>query len=672
MASSHVDARLLIAHFADFYEPITCDEIVLTQERKGTPSKLEFTVVNDNVKDVNEKQGDYFCEGNSVRLMVDNRVIWYGRIFTKKRDKQQHIKVTAYDGMFYLKKETVNGVNENWTASQIIRNIFENTPFYQNSNIGTFDDTKYRIPSVVFSYIPMLDAIQQVLDTTVEATQRIYTLFDDAGNVYLKELGNMKLDYLLTNEVFEDFDYNSTIADSTYNAICLYRKENDTITEKVVYTDDNFNIKNKNTYEGYDIFYRDSIRAWGQLAHNEEVKSTEVNLREKALAMLRTHNQKFKTLTVKECFGRIDIRAGCLIPVHLDLGDLTLNNKMMIENVKHKFRHGHHSMDMQLVGNEFVSSTVESAGRAQAENKTLDIRFNGGSSNSSGVDWGHGITVSMLNSVFKGELSGMGEIFLKHSNAYKVNPALMAAISIHETGNGTSSLCKNKKNFFGMKGKSYSSKEDGIKAGISNLSKNYIFTGRKTLESIRNKYAPLYDSSLNSHWIPGVSKYYKQIAGKEYTASLSGTGVKSDSDAVYYTSSNNPTGPNNNASMSSKVKQLINIAKTKIGCAYVWGAKGPNSFDCSGFIYWIFKQIGVSAPAPVSNQEKLGKNISYENMQPGDIIAYRSSSSPSGRHIVLYIGDGNIIHAKGKKYGVVKESITKRDKNKVISVRRLI
>ncbi|HCQ5482144.1 TPA: glucosaminidase domain-containing protein, partial [Clostridioides difficile] len=139
--------------------------------------------------------------------------------------------------------------------------------------------------------------------------------------------------------------------------------------------------------------------------------------------------------------------------------------------------------------------------------------------------------INKLNKVFKNKLSNTGNIFVKYSNAYKVNAALMAAISIHETGNGSSSLCKNKNNFFGMKGMSFSSVDEGIKKGISNLSRNYIHTGRKTLERIRDKYAPLYDSPLNKDWVPGVGKFYKQITGSTYTSNNAGTGVGSNEEA---------------------------------------------------------------------------------------------------------------------------------------------
>ncbi|GAA0229483.1 C40 family peptidase [Metaclostridioides mangenotii] len=651
MGSSHVDARLLIAHFDNFYEPITYDEIVLSIERKGTPSKLEFTVVNDNVADMKSGAIDYFCEGNSVRLVIGNRVIWHGRIFAKKRDKQQHIKVTAYDKMFYLKKESYNLVVENTTASQIIYYMFKNTPFYQNANIGKFDDTKHKIPSVVFSCVPCLDAIQQVLDTTVEATQKIYTLFDDAGIVNLKELGNMELDYYLTNEVFEDYEYNSTIADSTYNAVCLYRKEKDTVTEKVVYTDNNFNKKNKETYEGYENFYRDSIRAWGHLAHSEEVNSPEINLREKALAMLRTHNQKFKTLTVKGCFGRIDVRAGCLIPVHLDLGDLTLNNKMMVENVKHKFKHGHHTMDMQLVGNEFVSSTIESAGRAQEENKTLDIRFNGGSSSGSGQKILNGKKIQVQ---FTAYCPGGGGIEGPQKDMYgrKLMPGEMKM-----------AIPRGLWQELGYNKETIKDRQ----AQIGNTGTDKDGQVRLIVDTLDNSKPNIV--KRDGKWVCDL--VFPSMKEANQWGRKNGTLIISDGTGFTY-----PTTANGDSSMPPKVQQLINVAKTKIGCKYVYGAarnpsnKGQSVFDCSSFVQWCYYQLGIKIPGDTGSQLKAGTAVSWENRKPGDIIISQSSSSGSGRHVVLYIGNGETIEARGTAYGVVKYK--ERSKGSVLSVRRFI
>jgi uncharacterized FlgJ-related protein len=99
---------------------------------------------------------------------------------------------------------------------------------------------------------------------------------------------------------------------------------------------------------------------------------------------------------------------------------------------------------------------------------------------------------------------------------------LLAAIAVHETGNGTSSAAKNKNNIGGMMGKnglmSFSSLEEGIDKMASNLKRNYIDQGLTTIQQIQKKYAPNGaandPTNLNSYWTSGVNKYYKMFGGK--------------------------------------------------------------------------------------------------------------------------------------------------------------
>lgn len=134
----------------------------------------------------------------------------------------------------------------------------------------------------------------------------------------------------------------------------------------------------------------------------------------------------------------------------------------------------------------------------------------------------------------------MGHIFLAYSNIYKVNPALMAAVCAHETGNGTSSAIRNKNNAYGMMDPKtgsktlmvFSSLQEGIRKGISNLSRNYIAKGKKELSSIGAMYCPIGAANdpggLNVHWIPKVGQWFTTFSGKSYSPLLAGTGVKNE------------------------------------------------------------------------------------------------------------------------------------------------
>jgi hypothetical protein len=109
----------------------------------------------------------------------------------------------------------------------------------------------------------------------------------------------------------------------------------------------------------------------------------------------------------------------------------------------------------------------------------------------------------------------------KYGNMYGISPALLAAIAMHETGNGTSSAVRNKNNAFGIMGsnglKSFTSLEESIKYAASLLKKNYIDKGLTTVEAIQKKYAPVGvandPTGLNKNWVNGVNKFLSAIGG---------------------------------------------------------------------------------------------------------------------------------------------------------------
>lgn len=104
-------------------------------------------------------------------------------------------------------------------------------------------------------------------------------------------------------------------------------------------------------------------------------------------------------------------------------------------------------------------------------------------------------------------------------------------------------------------------------------------------------------------------------------------------------------------------KKIIDKAESKKGCKYVWGASGPNTFDCSGLVWWCHKQCGINfGRTNTQGLSKLGKKVAYSEMEAGDVILFSSNGAYSGiHHTGLYIGNGVFIHAPNHKE-VVKES----------------
>jgi hypothetical protein len=130
-----------------------------------------------------------------------------------------------------------------------------------------------------------------------------------------------------------------------------------------------------------------------------------------------------------------------------------------------------------------------------------------------------------LNAHFKGVLQNTGHLFAEAGKKYDIDPALLAAISIHETGNGTSNAARFKFNVAGMMGKnglkSYSSIEESIFDMARNLRQNYLDKGKLTIAQIGAKYAPIGAANdptqLNNHWVTGVQRYFDTLTtGSNY------------------------------------------------------------------------------------------------------------------------------------------------------------
>ena len=83
---------------------------------------------------------------------------------------------------------------------------------------------------------------------------------------------------------------------------------------------------------------------------------------------------------------------------------------------------------------------------------------------------------------------------------------------------------------------------------------------------------------------------------------------------------------------------IVNYAKTFLGCKYVWGATGPDTFDCSGLTYYVYKHFGYKLHRVSSDQRTDGTGVDKNHLQKGDLVHFTG-------HVGIYVGDGNFIHA---------------------------
>ena len=104
-------------------------------------------------------------------------------------------------------------------------------------------------------------------------------------------------------------------------------------------------------------------------------------------------------------------------------------------------------------------------------------------------------------------------------------------------------------------------------------------------------------------------------------------------------SNSNSSSPSG-VTTSGSAQAIVNEAYKHLGKAYVWGAKGPNNFDCSGFTSYVYQAVtGIWIGGDTYSQIYAGREVSYSELQPGDLVF------PHSGHVGIYIGNGQMIHA---------------------------
>jgi len=122
--------------------------------------------------------------------------------------------------------------------------------------------------------------------------------------------------------------------------------------------------------------------------------------------------------------------------------------------------------------------------------------------------------------------------------------------------------------------------------------------------------------------------------------------------------------------------KIENYAKTLLGHRYLWGATGPNKFDCSGFTQKVYRTAGIKIPRNSRAQAKVGQYIKYENLQKGDMVFFDTNRKKTGRvnHVGIYLDNGKFIHASSGNKKVVITNFKKKKyyKSRFLWGRRLI
>lgn len=156
-------------------------------------------------------------------------------------------------------------------------------------------------------------------------------------------------------------------------------------------------------------------------------------------------------------------------------------------------------------------------------------------------------------------------------------------------------------------------------------------------------------------------KRQEEADRQESDASSGSSGSSRSSGAGTETGSSTP-----DSSYDTKAEKALAFARAQIGKPYVWGATGPDSYDCSGLIQAAWKDAGVTLPRTTYDQVDAGTTVPVSQAQPGDLVFFYDELS----HVGLYIGNGMMIHAPKPGAYVREESIFYDGESSIHSVVR--
>ena len=270
-------------------------------------------------------------EGNPVRLRWNGLNVFYGFIFKIEKDKEPVLSITAYDQLRYFKNKDTYVINGK-TAGEVLELIAADFEL----QTGDVEDTGYVIPSLVEDGKSLFDIMQDCLDQTLMNVGEMYVLYDDFGSLSLKNIANLAVNILIDSETGENYKYSSSIDDQTYNKI------------KLVY--DNKNTGQRDVYIAQDS---SKMNEWGMLQYYDKLSEGE-NGKEKVGSLLQLYNRKSKSFQITNAIGDVSVRAGCLLPVILNLGVAKVQSMMLVESCKHVFRENENFMNLTLRGGDFV------------------------------------------------------------------------------------------------------------------------------------------------------------------------------------------------------------------------------------------------------------------------------------------------------------------------------
>lgn len=302
------------------YDVVLVGEARIEQE-EFCSAKFTFSVMKD--------ESITFNQGDAVSVKYDGSVIFYGYVFSKSRDKDEIIRVVAYDQMRYLKNRR-SYTRGSMRLDEVIKKIANDN----SMRTGEFDSANIILPAVACDNVSLLDVMVKACKDARRISGKRYIVYDAGGYINLKNEDNLTAEVQIDSSQIENYVYTDSIDSGVYNMISLY---NDT--------------PRLNLREIVNVCDKENMEKWGTLILSK--KATDINsAEEEAEKLLEEYNRINREIVLKGAIGNVLIFPGVWLWVTLTAGDLALDGYVRCIKAEHIFEKNLYTVNLYIDGSD--------------------------------------------------------------------------------------------------------------------------------------------------------------------------------------------------------------------------------------------------------------------------------------------------------------------------------
>lgn len=159
---------------------------------------------------------------------------------------------------------------------------------------------------------------------------------------------------------------------------------------------------------------------------------------------------------------------------------------------------------------------------------------------------------------------------------------------------------------------------------------------------IRSDFLELTEVPYENQASSNSPKFFK--GGKSTGVTVSASALNGTTGSTGSTGSSS-TGSGTTSSGTVTGSQIVSTAQKYLGTPYKWGGASPSGFDCSGFVYYVLRSLGINASRTLKTLYSQGTPVAKSELQPGDIVFFQNTYKSGLSHVGIYVGDGKFIHS---------------------------